>query len=273
MASAISVQYAEVPRHPALAGFVQLIWTLEVADPVSFGPAERIVPDGLVEAVFHYRSPFDMRYGNARFGRQAASAVISQTRSFIEIQPAGPAGFISVRFSPWGACHFFRAPVSEFADQMVTAADIWGREAMVLEESIATAPSMAERVRHVQGFLIEQLRRHQKDSVETLIRQVGSVRGRSRVTTVCRDIGVSERTLERVFARTLGMSPKHFLRHRRFLHACHLLRCSERPRLTEIAHRAGYYDQAHCIADFHAFAGMTPREFLTAEKTAFYDIG
>jgi AraC-like DNA-binding protein len=56
-----------------------------------------------------------------------------------------------------------------------------------------------------------------KDSVEALIRQVGSVRGRSRVTAVCRDIGVSERTLERTFARTLAMSPKHFLRHRRFL--------------------------------------------------------
>ena len=41
----------------------------------------------------------------------------------------------------------------------------------------------------------------------------------------------------------------------------------------EAALRAGYYDQAHCIADFNAFAGMTPREFVAAEKTAFFDIG
>lgn len=273
MASATGVLYTEAPIHPALASFVQLIWTLEVADPVSFGPAERIVPDGLVEAVFHYRTPFDMRYGNAGFGRQAASVVVSQTRSFIEIQPAGPSGFVSVRFSPWGACHFFRAPVSEFADRMVTAVDIWGREAVFVEESIANARSMSERVCHVQEFLAEQLRRHQKDSVESLIRQLSRARGRLRVSALCRDIGVSERTLERVFARTLGMSPKQFLRHRRFLHTCHLLRCSERPRLTDVALRAGYYDQAHCIADFNAFAGMTPREFVTADKTAFFDIG
>jgi AraC-like DNA-binding protein len=273
MAFATDVEYADVPVHPALARFVQLIWTVEVADPVFFGCPERIVPDGLVEAVFHYRTPFDMRYGDTRFSRQAASIVVSQTRSFIEIQPAGPSGFIAARFCAWGASQFFRMPVSEFADQMVTAVDIWGREAMVLEESIANARSMSERVRHVQAFLIQQLRRHQQDSVEALIRQVGSTRGRSRVATLCRDIGLSERTLERTFARTMGMSPKHFLRHRRFLHACHLLRCSERPRLTDVAHRAGYYDQAHCIADFHAFAGMTPREFLSAENTAFYDIG
>ena len=273
MPAAAGVTYAEVPVDPTLVRFVQLIWTLEVADPARFGAAERIVPDGLVEAVFHYRTPFDMRYGDAPFDRQAASVVVSQTRRFIEIQPAGPSGFIAVRFRPWGACQFFRPPVSEFADRMVTAADIWGPEATVVEESIANARSLSKRVRHVQRFLIEQLRRNHKDSVEALIRQMGSVSGRSRVAALCRDIGVSERTLERTFGRTLGMSPKHFLRHRRFLRACGLLRRSERPRLTDVAHRAGYYDQAHCIADFQAFAGMTPRQFLSAENTAFYDIG
>src|SRR5215211_2654512 len=116
MPAAAAVTYAEVPVDASLARFVQLIWTLEVADPALFGAAERIVPDGLVEAIFHYRTPFDMRYGGTRFDRQSASVVVSQTRSFIEIQPAGPSGFVAVRFRPWGACQFFRAPVSAFAD-------------------------------------------------------------------------------------------------------------------------------------------------------------
>jgi hypothetical protein len=47
------------------------------------GVPERIVPDGLVEAVFHYRTPFDMRYGDTRFSRQAASIVVSQKRPAI----------------------------------------------------------------------------------------------------------------------------------------------------------------------------------------------
>src|SRR5687767_4049626 len=207
MAFETGVRYAEVPVHPALARFVQLIWTLEVADAALFGCAERIFPDGLVEAVFHFRTPFEMRYGQTRFARQATSVVISQTRSFIEIQPAGPSGFISVRFCPWGACQFFRTPVRAFANQMVTAADIWGRDAEFVEDAIANERSMSERVQHVQLFLLDQLRRHQKDSVEPLIRHAGSSRGRGRVSALCRDIGVSERTLERTFARTLGMSP------------------------------------------------------------------
>jgi hypothetical protein len=35
----------------------------------------------------------------------------------------------------------------------------------------------------------------------------------------------------------------------------------------------GHYAQAHCIADFQSFAGMTPREFIAAKKAVFLDVG
>ena len=259
--------------HASLAPYVQLIWTLEVDVPTSFGAAERILPDGIVEAIFHYRTPFDMRYRSAPFSRQPTSLVVSQTRSFLEIEPAGISGFVSVRFQPWGACHFFEHPISAFADQMVTAIDLLGPDATIVEAQIASATTARERVEVIQQFLIQQLRRHGKDSIEPLIRRCRANHGRDRVAHLCRDIGISERTLERMFLNRLGYSPKHFLRLSRFLHTCHLLRHSARPHLTHVAHQAGYYDQAHCIADFTAFAGMTPRAFVSADKAAFLDIG
>lgn len=45
-----------IPCEP-LTPYVHLIWLLELDDLAAFGPPERIVPDGLVEAVFHYRTP------------------------------------------------------------------------------------------------------------------------------------------------------------------------------------------------------------------------
>ena len=44
------IRYTDVPVHALLAPYVQLIWTLEVDVPTSFGSAERIFPDGIVEA-------------------------------------------------------------------------------------------------------------------------------------------------------------------------------------------------------------------------------
>ncbi len=267
------IRYTEVPVHALLAPYVQLIWTLEVDVPTSFGAAERIFPDGIVEAIFHYRTPFDMRHRSAPFSRQPTSLVVSQTRSFLEIEPAGTSGFVSVRFHPWGACHFFEHPTSAFADQMVPAIDVWGDDATIVEERIATAKSARERPKVIQQFLMRRLRRHRKDSIEILVRRCRANHGRDRVAHLCRDIGVSERMLERTFLNGSGYSPKHFLRLSRFLHTCHLLRHNARPHLTHVAHPAGYYDQAHCIADFTAFAGMTPRAFVSADKAAFLDIG
>ena len=148
-----------------------------------------------------------------------------------------------------------------------------GTDAAALEEDVLAAASTAERVDRIQQFLLRQLGQHHKDSVEALARRVRATRGRQGVKSLCRELGITERTLERTFARSLGVSPKQFLRLQRFLHTCHLLRHVARPTLAELALRAGYYDQAHCIADFQEFAGMTPRAFVGAEKTAFLDIG
>jgi methylphosphotriester-DNA--protein-cysteine methyltransferase len=162
--------------------------------------------------------------------------------------------------------------VSTFADRTVTAADLWGREADQIQDQLRAATSASERGRLMQAFLLRQLRRHRKDSIEALVRAVGRYTSEDRVNMLCRDLGVTQRTLERTFGQALGYSPKHFLRLRRFLRTCHMLRRLEQPRLTDIALEAGYYDQAHCIADFHAFAGMTPRQFTTAEKAVFLDV-
>ena len=214
----LHVRYSEIPIHPALGQYVQLIWTLDVDEAASFGKAERILPDGIVEAVFHYRTPFAMRYRGAKFDRQPASLVVSQTRRFIEIEPVGGGGFVSVRFYPWGASHFFAVPVSAFADRMVTAADLWGRDVEGVQEQLGAAKSIRDRGGLIQAFLLRQLRRHRRDSIEALVRAVGGRKGQGRVDRLCRDLGVTQRALERSFDRTLGYSPKHFLRLRRFLH-------------------------------------------------------
>jgi hypothetical protein len=41
-----------------LADFIQLIWVLESEHDDDVYPRELIMPDGIVEIVFHYRDPF-----------------------------------------------------------------------------------------------------------------------------------------------------------------------------------------------------------------------
>lgn len=84
----------------------------------------------------------------------------------------------------------------------------------------------------------------------------------ARLTAVARDLGVSERHLRRVFRDTVGLSPKAFAKLTRFHHALRIARITGPAHWARIAAEAGYYDQAHLIADFRAIAGVTPQALL-----------
>jgi AraC-like DNA-binding protein len=82
------------------------------------------------------------------------------------------------------------------------------------------------------------------------------------VNAVALGLGVSERHLRRVFHETVGISPKQFARLARFHRA--LAAAQEQPgeSWARIAAAAGYYDQAHLIAEFRSLAGATPQALL-----------
>jgi AraC-like DNA-binding protein len=92
------------------------------------------------------------------------------------------------------------------------------------------------------------------------------------VTEVATALGVSERNLRRVFRDTIGVGPKTFARLERFRRALNAARVREAPSWATIALDAGYYDQAHLIADFRAIAGVTPQALLR-EMRAGVSIG
>ncbi len=255
-----------------LRPYVRLIWLFEADEPAAFGPPERVAPDGLLEIVFHYRTPMACRYDGEEFQTQRRSVAVSQTRRFLEFRPEGAIGLVSVRFQPWGACHFFRLPLSDLADRQAPIEALWGQAALDLEERLAEASDDRARVAQVEQFLLAQLQFHQKPDVEPLVRAIWNHGGRLPVPQLCRDLGVGERWLQRTFVAALGTTPKGFSRLARFLRACALLRREPGREQTEVGLDCGYYDQSHFIAEFKAFSGLTPREFVRAERVSFLDL-
>jgi AraC-like DNA-binding protein len=73
-------------------------------------------------------------------------------------------------------------------------------------------------------------------------------------------LGVGERRLHRAFHDVVGLTPKAFLRARRFKRA---LACARQGLpWSAVAIDAGYYDQAHMINEFQRLAHATPREMV-----------
>ncbi len=78
--------------------------------------------------------------------------------------------------------------------------------------------------------------------------------------SVASHLGVTARHLRRAFTESVGIGPKEFARTVRLQRA--VRRAATSKDWARIAVDAGYYDQAHLIADFRQLVGLTPGAFL-----------
>ncbi len=78
---------------------------------------------------------------------------------------------------------------------------------------------------------------------------------------LAREVGVSQRYLERKFTSAVGLSPKTFSLIQRFKRIEHELRMSQGS-WADLKFANQYYDQNHFIKDFKRFTGHTPTMYL-----------
>ena len=155
-------------------------------------------------------------------------------------------------------------PASELAGRIVALRDLWEPDvAERLEARLAAATDARTAAAVLSAALSERLEVPRcPDTNIRLARTAARRLGSQSVTSVAKDLGVSERHLRRIFHEVVGLSPKAFFKLSRFERALAAGRHSVASAWTDIAAEAGYYDQAHLIKDFHSIAGSTPREFL-----------
>jgi AraC-like DNA-binding protein len=267
--TADALRIREYPVHAALVPFVKCVWSLESEGPVQ-APRERILPDSCVELVFHFYDPFRSHFASGESALQPRSFVVGQMKRFLEIQPAGRAGFVAVRFHARGAYLFFHRPLSEVAAGVVDLEDLWPARGREWTERIALAPGMEARLRLIEEALLAQLCENGRTdpAVDRGLQLIEASGGQIRVAQLAAQIGVSCRQLTRGFQRAVGLSPKEFGRIHRFLHALELLGRGHES-LADVALACGFFDQAHFTHEFREFAGMSPSALSTFPNVSF----
>ena len=83
----------------------------------------------------------------------------------------------------------------------------------------------------------------------------------TRVGELAEEVGLTERSLQRLVEQRLGLSPKWLVQRRRLHDAVEALKAGPGS-LAEVAADLGYTDQAHFTHDFRTVTGMTPGEYL-----------
>jgi AraC-like DNA-binding protein len=166
--------------------------------------------------------------------------------------------------SPTYAGTLFGAPAPELVDRIVPLDNLWPPadvDRLVAELSPLRIRHQLTELRHV---LLSRLHPtcHEDPIGHTASRLIGVHGGRVSIDALANRYGVSRQQFARRFCASGGVRPKLFVRITRFNALVNALLSTDVSRWAALAPAVGFYDQAHMINEFRAFAGESPTAFF-----------
>lgn len=143
--------------------------------------------------------------------------------------------------------------------------DAFGSSADEAAAQIAESIDDEQRVSIAGGLLQTRMPSAPDDMFELLLRVVAAVlddRSITRVEHAAAQVGMSVRTLQRLFRHYVGVGPKWVIMRYRLHDAAHRLAAGEEA--TTVATELGWFDQAHFTKDFTALIGTSPAAYAAA---------
>jgi len=238
---------------PTLRPFIQRFIVVEY----SAGQTTKLLPGAGIVAAFRFKGQCLINGSSAP--NALVTGLLDQAR--VLAHSDGCANVIAM-FTPTGAAAFLREPVANlFNGAMPFEQQVRSSHLTLIEEQLAGSPDNAGRVKRLEQFLLTELRPPRTDSlVAAAVAGIHRLRGSLRIAALAQVLGFSQSTLERRFYSAVGASPKKFASVVRLRYVVRLRKGGAT--FTNIAHAAGYTDQAHFIKDFRRLAGESPESFF-----------
>lgn len=235
-------------------------WDLEARDPF------------VAEVVSHPSVHVTLESGSLpRFGWAMPAGLVHGvvTRRFTQ-ELVGSGRVFGVKFHPGGFGAFTGADVGAWTDRVLPLADAFGRSAQHLLEEVLPLSGDAERAAVVDAYLLDRVpdRDERYDEVLAVVRTIREDPTLTTVDLAAHRFAVSERTLQRLFRRYVGVGPKWVLRRARLLDAVDRIDTGRFEDLASLAVGLGWFDQAHFTRDFTALVGQPPAAYAARRAWA-----
>jgi AraC-like DNA-binding protein len=200
----------------------------------------------------------------------SGAGIYGVDRSLFARRLSGRGKALGVRFRAGCFRPFWGAPISQLSDRVVPSVRVFGPLAEKTRQEIMLAESDAEMVSHAESLLFSALPEPDPvaEQVARLVALITSDSSLQRVDQLSGVSGLSVRSLQRMFADYVGVSPKWVMRRARLHEAALRADSGEPVDWAALASDLGYADQAHLTRDFTATIGVPPRRYAAAPLSA-----
>ena len=133
-----------------------------------------------------------------------------------------------------------------------------------LQEQLLNSGTVNEMIFFLDNYIFSLIPKSKTDNslIEYAVGKICDSPTKNILTNIQKDIFVTERRLQRMFEKNIGVSPNQFRKIQQFNKAFCQLNNSQFQNLSDIAYDNAYADQSHYIRAFKEFTNITPKEYL-----------
>lgn len=170
---------------------------------------------------------------------------------------------LGIKFKPGGFYPFIQKPVALFSDQRLPFEEVFDEDLESLEEKILGCEEDQKILAEGEAFLNRHLpvydpRVEEVSSITAAIMDDPTI---LKVDDLVNRCDMSKRTLQRLFRKYVGVSPKWVIQRYRLHEAAEKMASGENRNWSQLALELGYYDQSHFIRDFKSIVGQSPADY------------
>ncbi len=245
---------------PPLAALVSQFWYCE--DFVLPHGWDRMMPSTRMALLINLRED-ELRYRDlsGESHRMKGFGVTGPSLGAFEIDTFQQRHIMGVEFLPGGAAPFLNVPAGELCSAHVSMEDLAGHGARELQERLVDAPSISEKFRLLETWLVRRWKEARTTNKPGLVPRAMEMFDRLPIGKSAGALGVTAKRLIRAFESEVGLRPKQFLRVRRFERLLAALVTEKEADWCGAAFDHGYCDQAHLIHEFRELSGFSPTEY------------
>jgi AraC-like DNA-binding protein len=251
--------YVEQPLGPPLDRFLECLWLVWSTGPLRRRETQRVVPDGCPELIVHLEDPFS-RWVDGRWQVQPLVFLAGTLTAPWRLRPGRRVRTLGVRFRPAAVRRFLAIDMKQAVHREVPFSEIEGQAAEDALLALLGRCRTTDRLfSTVASWLLTKLEVKGSGSEvlpsEAAVRSILAAKGACTIDRLAREIGCHRRSLERNFARDLGVTPKFLARVVRLNAVMATLSDDERGLGVDLALEMGFFDQSHLLRDARLLAG------------------
>ncbi len=164
-----------------------------------------------------------------------------------------------------------RANQSQFVDISFELKDIDKSLMQAIQNELVKSESIDTLITSLDTLFLNRLEDfHAEKIIAAMKNKILVCNGDISIRDLSYEFFYSEKHIRRLFLQYIGTSPKIFTRIVRVNYALQLLQ-KKNMRFTDIAVKAGFFDQSHFIHDFTSVCGVTPREYMKSMSVFYND--